>query len=71
MCRNLYNELSIMNLKYHELCALEGDKIFLTAKSLIPEGIEEAMLIKNTADRYRLCTMWDGENIEITRCPHL
>ncbi|HBM34865.1 MAG TPA: hypothetical protein DDZ71_01005 [Sulfuricurvum sp.] len=66
--RNLYNELSRMELKYHELLELEGHKIFLAATALIPEGIEEAMHIKRLADEYRLCTVWDGENIEILCC---
>jgi len=68
MLKNLYNELSRMDLKYHELLEIEGHKIFLAATTLLPEGIEEAMLIKSLADKYRLCTVWDGKNIEIIRC---
>lgn len=68
MLKNLYNELSRMNLKYHELLSVEGHKIFIIATTLLPEGIEEAMRIKTLADTYRLCTVWDGENIEIIRC---
>jgi hypothetical protein len=59
-----------MDLKYHELSELEGQKIYLSATSLVPEGIEEAMRIKTLADGYRLCTAWDGENIEIAFCQH-
>jgi len=68
MIRNLYNELSRMNLQYHELADMDENKIFLTATALIPEGIEEAIQIKRIAERYQFCALWDGENIEILHC---
>lgn len=70
MLKNLYNELTRMDLKHHKPVEMDANKIFLVATALIPEGIEEAMQIKTLADRYKLCTVWDGENIEIIRCPH-
>lgn len=68
MLKNLYDELSKMDLTYHALCELEENKIFLTAKTLVPEGVEEAIRIKRLADIYRLCAIWDGQDIEIRRC---
>lgn len=70
MLRNLYSELSRMDLKYHELVELKVNKIFLAAKVLASEGIEEVMRIKSLADMYRFCARWDGENIEIMHCSH-
>lgn len=68
MLRNLYNELSKMDLRYHALGELREDRIFLSATAIIPEGVDEVIRIKNLADTYNFCTLWDGHNIEITYC---
>jgi len=66
MIKHLYDQLSKMGLKYHELHAPSEGKLFLKGISLLPEGIEEAIRIKSMADQYKLDAIWDGENIEIS-----
>ena len=67
MIISLYNELSKLELKYHELGAITNGTIVLVAKSLAGEGVLEVMSIKELADKFSLITKWDGKNIEITR----
>ncbi len=67
MVNNLHNELSELELQYHELCAIENGTIVLVAKSLAAEGVLEVMHIKELADKFNLVTRWDGQNIKITR----
>jgi hypothetical protein len=67
MINNLHNELSRLELQYHELGAITNGTIVLVAKSLAGEGVFEVMQIKELADKFNLVTKWDGQSIEITR----
>ena len=67
--KNIIDEFQRFAFQYHEMGYVEHDKIVLRAISLDPSGIDEAMKIKEIADRYRLHTLWDGENIEILKHP--
>lgn len=65
MFQELYEELSKIEWKFHLLQNMENGVILLTPVSLDPNGIQEVMLIKEVADRYRFHTLWDGEKITI------
>jgi len=65
MFRELYEELAGNEWRFHRLHALEENAIALSGISLDPLGVAEVMQIKEIADRYRLHTVWDGENIRI------
>lgn len=65
MFGELYDELSKMQWKYHLLQSPEEGHISLTAVSMDPNGIQEVMMIKEVADKYRFHTTWDGSNIKI------
>lgn len=67
MLQRLYNELLEFDLKHHELGELTDEMIYIAAKSLDPEGINEVMHIKKIADRSYLGMKWDGQNIEIVK----
>lgn len=67
MLRNLYGVLLRMDLEHHKLYGLQEELIYLTATSLDPEGIDEAIRIKQLADSFSMHTIWDGENIQIRR----
>ncbi|MDX1295314.1 MAG: hypothetical protein R3302_03550 [Sulfurimonadaceae bacterium] len=69
MFQNLYNELSRLELKYHQLGKRIDEKIVLRATSLDPRGIDEVMMIKGMADRVNLYTNWDGQNVTIVKEP--
>ena len=67
--KNILTELERLTFQYHEMGSIENDKIILKGISLDPNGIEEAMKIKEMADKYNLHTLWDGQDIEILRHP--
>lgn len=69
MLQNLYNRLARSELKYHKLAALSEERIFLTATTLDPKGVDEVMRIKELADHLKLHAKWDGLNVEIARQP--
>ena len=69
MLQHLYNRLAHSELKYHKLAAHSDERIFLTATSLDPKGVDEVMRIKELADHLKLHAKWDGLNVEIAREP--
>lgn len=70
MLQNIYNRLARSELKYHKLVGHSEDRVFLTATTLDPRGVDEVMRIKALADRLQLHAKWDGLNVEIAREPH-
>jgi hypothetical protein len=67
MINGFYNKLLSIELEFHEIASSDSESIVLHAKSLDAEGIFEVMRIKELADKFRLQTKWDGQDIEITR----
>jgi hypothetical protein len=67
MIKSFYQKLLSLELEFHEIAAANGSSVVLHAKSLDADGILEVMRIKELADKFRLQTKWDGQDIEITR----
>lgn len=65
--QNLLNELISLDLQYHEIVGIRDETIKINAISMDLKGIDEIAIIKKTAEKFDLCTNWDGKNITITR----
>jgi hypothetical protein len=67
MIKSFYQKLLNLELEFHEIAAVNGSSIVLHAKTLDADGVFEVMRIKELADKFRLQTKWNGQDIEITR----